>query len=895
MTAKKTAKKYFPPKCLRSSHFKIYGIPTAIRALEETNTFVNKAAADLMEMFFLMRGQPYRRRIGSEEKQVTQEHIDARLRVLVGDYSLNEVKPLLRQLYDGIKAKQNYAPTHFVRFFIQPTKGAIDKKSPVSQRAKKAGQKLQKMGVLPILPLSPGFKFWTAAMMMACSRMNSWEACNEKTIENHKAFLEGIENYKKEIRFEDLCEEWSLFSDWLTEAESDNEGGCKFKLTPRFLQRWERIYLKQMRKGKIPARHNLGPVMEALAGDKYRQLWDNGEERDYITELGDLVTSQRKAVRLSRDSAVTFPDEELSPVGTEFGHNYMSFSIDQENSHLVTLEVIGGKYQFEISKSDYFRDLIVEEAGKQSKFYNVSYRKGNVREENLAGDFKEATVRNRRSLKTGKRRLYFYMSHSIPTRFDDDLYAQFTEKGQPDFSKLYKAVTYFQCSLGNKKADTYRVYVKMGTRFLGVDIGVSRLFGFSLFELREEKPEKNPFFELPDDLGYAVCLESWVDGVEKNHKVAQEMKDWRRECLAAQRLIHYAKFLKKRDKNEEIDYKHEESLETIAGLLGIEIDPEQIIDVPLKLLDLVGQAIGALRKKYLVLKKNEVRQGRITSELFLWPECVDTYIRLLKSWTYKDKKPYQKGETNKDAFKKLKGYLARLRKDLAPKYAAVIADAAIRHKVHVVVAENLEQFGLSMKNEKDLNRVLAHWSHQKIWSMVEEQLRPYGIMVVYVDPRHTSKLDFATDEFGGRCFTSLYVMRDGKKTTTDTEKNASQNIPKKFLTRHRNVSWLLAYAVDLSDSQKKKLGIGDEKVWLPNMGLMISGALKAKHGKNSALLVEDGENYRLLPITAAQAKKFVVKRKKEEFYRHGEIWLTKEAHKARIEYLFPESKKGRKS
>jgi len=92
-----------------------------------------------------------------------------------------------------------------------------------------------------------------------------------------------------------------------------------------------------------------------------------------------------------------------------------------------------------------------------------------------------------------------------------------------------------------------------------------------------------------------------------------------------------------------------------------------------------------------------------------------------------------------DKVKASRGKELRWMRDLNHKISTEIVEMALRYPNPVIVLERLDGIRNRLKASKRFNRMVASWAFRQLVSFIEYKAARYGIPVVFVDPRRTSR------------------------------------------------------------------------------------------------------------------------------------------------------------
>ncbi len=92
-----------------------------------------------------------------------------------------------------------------------------------------------------------------------------------------------------------------------------------------------------------------------------------------------------------------------------------------------------------------------------------------------------------------------------------------------------------------------------------------------------------------------------------------------------------------------------------------------------------------------------------------------------------------------DRVKAQKGKERRWMRDLNHKISTSIVEIALRYESPVIVLESLDGIRNRLKASKRFNRMMSSWAFRQLIDFIEYKAARYGIPVVFVDPRGTSR------------------------------------------------------------------------------------------------------------------------------------------------------------
>jgi putative transposase len=93
-----------------------------------------------------------------------------------------------------------------------------------------------------------------------------------------------------------------------------------------------------------------------------------------------------------------------------------------------------------------------------------------------------------------------------------------------------------------------------------------------------------------------------------------------------------------------------------------------------------------------------------------------------------------------DRVKATRGKERRWMRDLNHKISTQIVEIAMRYSHPVIVLERLDGIRNRLKASKRFNRMMGSWAFRQLVDFVEYKAARYGIPVVFVDPRRTSRM-----------------------------------------------------------------------------------------------------------------------------------------------------------
>jgi putative transposase len=92
-----------------------------------------------------------------------------------------------------------------------------------------------------------------------------------------------------------------------------------------------------------------------------------------------------------------------------------------------------------------------------------------------------------------------------------------------------------------------------------------------------------------------------------------------------------------------------------------------------------------------------------------------------------------------DRVKAARGKERRWMRDLNHKISTEIVEMALRYSYPVIVLERLDGIRNRLKASKRFNRMMNSWTFRQLISFIEYKAARYGIPVVFLDPRRTSR------------------------------------------------------------------------------------------------------------------------------------------------------------
>lgn len=725
-----------------------------------------------------------------------------------------EIQGFFKRFYKGICQAKS---SHSIRFFGDklPERG-IQVHWEKQSDLYEAGLELMKLGLIPKL-----FENISQSLIKSCiaensARFSSFEKILEQRAAEVVELKDKIGKFETNIKFSELVNEWEDFLSLNEKLETFN-----IRLNDKFV------------KAHKKRNNKYDPDGLKLISDSICY--------PYLASFISLKNLRYKLEKKEKPIAFSMPRD--NTVRVRLGTNYLRYEVNQDFT-VLSVMIDKKKHHFRLSKSDYFKEIKAEEIienGKDTGTYQLNFKHGKY---DFKGILKEPSI----AYRNGKLCLY------VPFNYEC--------KG---IKKTNKASKYFRSSwITNTKKTKGDVFV--GLRVMSVDLGKVPVAVASVYELQKKSVGDYSF--KVDGFGYAnLQVRNMICGSVQNSDTFNKVMDFRKKIRFAKSVMWYASTLLKK-------------LNKPAELPAEAMQYFEIKDFAYQSLrDSLHQICANLKKEYSSILELQMFKTAVNSEVIQWLETADALISLLQKWAFLGKKPLDKGYVPKSVFLgTYRKYCRNLKDNLIKKIASWIKDRAIANKCNIILLEDLEEYTQSIKNDKKENNLLRLWSARTIQKTIEEAVKPFGIVVEFIDPRNSSTKDPETGEFGCRGDgyengylknkRHLYCKRDSGHVVIDSDEAATLNLQRTFWTRGSDVNSVVGF---LSDG-----------VLTPNLGKMVRGAFKKSCGKELVVFKEDKTGFKLTPVTPKKYESYFENRPKgaEEIrlYKHGDNWLLLEQH-----------------
>jgi IS605 OrfB family transposase len=841
-----------PRTCIRTSAVKLRIDEPALEAdLQATALAVGRKAVALMDFLIVARGEPYQ----DGERRVPEEEILGRQARYAGTCNPATARGLLREFFDAVMANDH----NVVISYVSPLYKAdsqIGLKTRVSRKTglvnevepgKVLCRKLLDVGIFPLVADNlPGIGFYRSAWISAFTAVRSWHQANI-------AFRDKTAGLRKNLG--ELDAEISGLSPDLRELGLAFVNGVDFagrRLDVQFAKRW-----KIIRRALLSGRGVRQGEPEFF--EPYRELWDG---RDNLAIFVESEAIRRRLER--RPEGARFPSLDATRVP-------ILFCLSRSNTVPVTLGSYKGAvtgevvlvnsddpattrtHRFSCLRSRYFLDLdVVTHAKGGTTVATARYRKGNKDLVPVVAEVKEPRISRRDA------GWYLDLIQAVEVAPATELL------GDP--RDAFAQIGYFV----NPKSKVVPADLRQGMRALSIDLGINPALAFSVYELGRDQVDADSL-EVAG-AGWANLVETGIVGGVRDQGYRDQIRRFRRRMEILKRIIRFRGKLINGTPEGKMDSRYLDSV--LASFSQMDWEYESS---PVLLKRTILDEMKVLRGRYAELRGSTVRRTGIMREQFDWAAAVREYIQLMKTWRYNG--PKTQGSPGPDTtgdFANYYRYGAGLRKDVIRKVAAEIRRLAVRCRVDVVLVEDLEYFTMSVRQDKELNRLLALWSAQTILKWIRNAVEPHGIGVIGIDPRQTSRIDPRTGEFGfyePRADKSvLLVDRGGSLEILDNDIAAARNLQRRFWTRNAEIYSL------------KCRRTTDGAV--PELGKQASRYFAANTGSATGHIV----GMAFVPLSAVRHKRMLEAASREfdaeTYYRHGDRWLDRDEHISRIKDLF---------
>uniref|UniRef100_A0ABF7PQ58 CasJ19 n=3 Tax=unclassified sequences TaxID=12908 RepID=A0ABF7PQ58_9ZZZZ len=700
-----------------------------------------------------------------------------------------------------------------------------------------AALRLRERGVFPVsVPEHLDLDSLKAAMASAAERLKSWLACNQRAVDEkselRKRFEEALDGVDPE--------KYALFEKFAAELQQADYNVTK-KLVLAVSAKFPATEPSEFKRG-----------VEILKEDGYKPLWED------FRELGFVYLAERKWERRRGGAAVTLCDADDSPIKVRFGltGRGRKFVLSAAGSRfLITVKLPCGDVGLTAVPSRYFWNPSVGRTTSNS--FRIEFTKRTTENRRYVGEVKEIGLVRQRG------RYYFFIDYN----FDPEEVSDETKVGR----------AFFRAPLNESRPKP-----KDKLTVMGIDLGINPAFAFAVCTLGEcQDGIRSPVAKMEDVSFDSTGLRGGI-GSQKLHREMHNLSD---RCFYGARYIRLSKKLRDRGALNDIEARLLEE-KYIPGFRIVHIEDAD------ERRRTVGRTVKEIKQEYkrirhqFYLRYHTSKRDRtelISAEYFRMLFLVKNLRNLLKSWnryhwTTGDR---ERRGGNPDELKSYVRYYNNLRMDTLKKLTCAIVRTAKEHGATLVAMENIQRVDRDdeVKRRKE-NSLLSLWAPGMVLERVEQELKNEGILAWEVDPRHTSQTSCITDEFGYRSLVAkdtFYFEQDRKIHRIDADVNAAINIARRFLTRYRSLTQLWASLLD-------------DGRYLVNVTRQHERAyLELQTGAPAATLNPTAEaSYELVGLSPEEeelAQTRIKRKKREPFYRHEGVWLTREKHREQVHEL----------
>lgn len=839
--------------CVRTSSVKLRLDDPAVRAdLNATADALSARTAALVDFLIACRGEAY----WDGERGVAEVEVLERQTAYLKGMNPYRGRLMLRAFFDvAMNADHNVAISYMSPMYKSDSK--IGLATRVSRKTglinevddgKALCRTMLDAGILPIVPDDmPHRGFQLSAWIDAFTSIRAWHQADlayraaTAALASRLADLEGqIAGWEPEAR--------ELAASFPAAMAADGR-----RLDHRLATRWRKI-----RRSLLSGRGVREGEPELF--EPFRPLWEGRDQLRIVLEVEKLrhqLASRRSGARLPR---------------RKDGGATILLSVSRTNTVPVRLSCQRGEVQASVPllaadqpgearehflnclRSRYFENLEIETIARgATTVATLRYTKGNRDHVPVTAEVKEPRLRR----KNGD--WYLDLIQSVRVVPATPL--------NEDPREAFRQANYFL----NPSSPVGAADVRVGLRALSVDLGINPALAFAVYELARGQANVDSI-EVPG-IGWAnrraVGIRGGTRDLEHHHAIAT----LRRRTEPLKSVIRFRGRILNGDDIASLHPRYLDSVLRSFGQLGIPYEADPVL-LKRTLLDLLSQ----MRQSYDALKKSTVRRVGLMREQFEWAGAVRDWITVQKTWMYNGPNRANRPRHAIAAgdFARSYRYGVNLRRDVIRRVAAEVRRLAFEHRADIVLVEDLEYFSRSVAQEKGVNSLLALWSPQSILDWIKNALQPHGIAILRIDPRHTSRIDPCTGEFGFYDFaadkSALLVERDGRAEILDADIAAACNLQRRFWRRNDELYRLEA--------------IPDDQGAVPTLGKQVSRYFQSQVGAATARITGD-QLERLTPahhraaLAAAQAE-----HDPEKYYRDHGRWIDRDSHIKRLEGIF---------
>lgn len=893
--------------CIRTTSVKIRdGDPSLLADLNATHAAVSQKAVQFMRFLLAARGEPYwdgKRLVPIEEIVAAQAVYLRGINPVIG-------AALLRRFYEaavGTDAAVDDAPTRKGKRrkkntslstpvpdeasdqkaapSTAPYKIAISYVSPMYKPDSAIGTATRKnfktglinpvepgkalcrelldAGIFPVVADDlPNGAFQKAAWITAFKAIRSWHEANKAFVKTTRS----LENSLAELveRLASVPASVALLGEQFLQAARDSGR----RLDRKFAKRWQRAIRKALLTG-VGLRQG-----EAEFFEPFRELW---EDRDHVSSLLRIEGLRHRLQGRTATAATPLIDPATIPLltcvsasntipislasrrGAVVGHVVLINAEDPSTTH---------RHSFECLPSRYFVDLVLETHAKDKTLVATArYHKGNKDRVPVVAEIKEPRISRRGDS------WYIDLIQSVEVRRRD---------GSPfvDARDAFSQLGYFT---GSEKS-VASTAIRPGLRVLSIDLNISPPIAFACYEFGQRRANRESLEAT--GLGWANLIAKGKRGDTGHRQQCGEIRQFRRRLITLQGLIRFRSRLLNGFDPVDAHPRYIDSVLETFKQLGLPYDSNAVA-----LKDVILTRMSTLKATYRDLKMRDTPDRKIglSVEQFEWAGAIGDYIRMLKTWNHGGlKREDRPSGSIEGECRSYYQYMGNVKKDLVRKLGAEVRRLCNEHSADVVLLEDLEFFRMSVEYEKGTNSLLSLWSPMTILGWIENAIQPHGVCVRKIDPRHTSRIDPATGEFGFYEYRAdkrgLVVERKGKFHLLDADIAAADNLQRRFWLRQEEIYRLECYPV------------GDDIRVVPIIGKRAASYLKSHHGSATGHILHD----RFVPTSADEHRRILEAASDGEsgddtedgtvgrtkYYRHGDSWMKAEDHRLHLNGIF---------
>lgn len=332
-------------------------------------------------------------------------------------------------------------------------------------------------------------------------------------------------------------------------------------------------------------------------------------------------------------------------------------------------------------------------------------------------------------------------------------------------------------------------------RSMGIDLGVSNPFAYTIFE--EEIGKENSYRIIDSGL------------YEQDKSISSEYYNFKNDYAVASKIINrYTRDEPLEDDELEflkrvLDYCHSSNLgPRKKKLLEQYNDPQEGFAKQAKLangkVSIAKKSFGSVPgilyyyiaaqfkrikndRKYS-LRHNPNHSDKISGD-YHWIECCEYMKRFARKVSYIGEGNDRESIITKNVNKLREG----VKRNLLRQIAARVAKIAIENNCKFISVEKIFADGKS-DNTRRKNYLEAMWSPKMVIDAIENAVSWHNIMLVEVSPSGTSQVHYETKNIGYRDGRDLYVKVNKDIIVVDSDINASKMIGERAITRHGNLN-----------------------------------------------------------------------------------------------------------